>query len=210
MRPVTCLITDRRLQPDGEDGWLAAIGGAAAAGVDLVQVRERDLDGAALLRLTRGAVAAVRGTRTRVLVNDRVDVALAAGAHGVHLRGNSMPASRVRAVVPRGFVIGRAVHGTDDAKVAWRDGGVDLLVFGHVFATPSKPGLEPAGPEQLRRVVEATPLPVLALGGITPQRFGAVAGTGAAGFAAIGLFSGVAADTMADMLAAARAAFAPR
>ena len=208
MRPVTCMITDRRrLARQGEDAILASIAAAAAAGVDLVQVRERDLGGAALLRLTRGAFASVRGTPTRVLVNDRVDVALAAAAHGVHLRGDSVPAARVRAIAPRGFLVGRSIHGAADAARAWRDGGVDLLVFGHVYRSPSKPGLEPAGIERLRQVVAATPIPVLALGGITAERFDEVAATGAAGFAAIGLFADAGSGAMREMLAAAQAAF---
>ena len=208
MFPVTCMITDRRQLPGtGEGAWLGSIAAAAAAGMDLVQIRERDLEGAALLRLTRAAIAGVRGTRTRVLVNDRLDVALAAGAHGVHLRGDSVPAARVRAVAPPGFLVGRSVHGVDDAVRAWRDGGVDLLVFGHVYETASKAGLAPAGTARLRQVVESTPIPVLALGGITADRFDDVASSGAAGFAAIRLFTGAGAVDMQDTLTAAQAVF---
>jgi thiamine-phosphate diphosphorylase len=205
---VTCMITDRhRLAGPGEDMWLASIAAAAAAGVDLVQVRERDLDGAVLLRLTRRAVACVRGTRTRVLVNDRVDVALAGGAHGVQLRGGSMPAARVRAIAPPGFLVGRSIHSEEEAVQTWRAGGADFGVFGHVFPTSSKAGREPAGRETLRRVVAATPLPVLALGGITADQFDDVAWSGAAGFAAIGLFAGVTDDALRQTLATARRAF---
>jgi thiamine-phosphate pyrophosphorylase len=201
------MITDR--QRLGEDGTIAAIAAAAAAGVDLVQVRERDLDGRALVSLTRRALAGVRGTRTRVLVNERVDVALAAGAHGVHLRGDSLPAARVRAIAPRGFLVGRSIHSASDAVRVWRDGGVDLLVFAPVYPTSSKPGLEPAGLDRLRQAVTASPLPVLALGGITVERFGDVAATGAAGFAAIGLFAATGA-AMPHLVGAARDAFTRR
>jgi thiamine-phosphate diphosphorylase len=208
VHPVTCMITDRQRLPDrSEAALLASVATAAAAGVDLVQVRERDLDGGALLRLTRGAVAAVRGTSTRVLVNDRVDIALAAAAHGVHLRGDSMPAGRVRAIAPPGFLIGRSIHAVDEAVAAWRAGGVDFMVFGHVYATASKAGLEPAGHATLRQAVRATPVPVLALGGIAADRLGEVAGTGAAGVAAIGLFAGASSAAIRELLAAARDAF---
>ena len=210
MHPVTCMITDRTRRPGAGDAWLASIAAAAAAGVDLVQVRERDLDGAALLRLTRDAVACVRGTRTRILVNDRLDVALAGGAHGVQLRGDSMPAARVRAVAPAGFLVGRSIHSAAEAVHAWRAGGVDFMVFGHVFATPSKAGRQPAGPLALRDVVAATPLPVLAVGGITAANVADVAATGAAGFAAIGLFTGAGPDATRETLSAARGAFGHR
>ena len=208
MLPVTCMITDRRQLPGTDDGaWRASIAAAAVAGVDLVQIRERDLEGAALLRLTRDAVAGVRGTRTRVLVNDRLDVAIAGGAHGVHLRGDSVPASRVRAVAPPGFLVGRSVHGVDEAVRVWRDGGVDLLVFGHVYETASKRRLAPAGTARLRQVVESTPIPVLALGGITADRFDDIASSGAAGFAAIRLFAEAGSAGMQETLTAAQAAF---
>src|SRR5688572_7868800 len=93
VRPVACMITDRsRLGAGWEDALVARVAAAARDGVDLVQVRERDLDARVLTRVVERCVAAVARTRTRVLVNDRVDVALAAGAHGVHLRGDSMPA----------------------------------------------------------------------------------------------------------------------
>jgi thiamine-phosphate pyrophosphorylase len=190
MRPVICLITDRRrLGPDAEDRLVRRIGAAARAGVHLVQIRERDLDGGPLARLVGRCVAAVRGTPARVLVNDRVDVALAAGAHGVHLRADSMPAPRVRTIVPRGFVIGRSVHGADEAARAVGAGGVDYLIVGTVFATASKPGTRAAGVRVLAEVAAGATVPVLAVGGVTRQTVRDVAATGAAGVAAIGLFA---------------------
>jgi thiamine-phosphate pyrophosphorylase len=110
------MVTDRqRLGADAEDLLVDRVAAAARAGVHLVQVRERDLEGAALMQLVERCVVAVRSTFARVIVNDRLDVALAAGAHGVHLRSDSMPAGRVRAVVPRGFLIGRSVHAAGEA-----------------------------------------------------------------------------------------------
>jgi thiamine-phosphate diphosphorylase len=187
--PVVCLITDRARGGGGADAVVARAAWAARAGVHLIQVRERDLDGGPLTTLVRQCVDAVRGTRARVLVNDRVDVALAAGAHGVHLRADSMPAPRVRALCPPGFVVGRSVHTRDEAVAAAAGGGLDYLLFGTVFATASKPGRVPAGLSALADVALAVSLPVLAVGGITPDKVDEVVGAGAAGFAAIGMFA---------------------
>ena len=116
MKAITCLITDRRrLSDPGPEGVLRQVRGAAANGIQLVQIRERDLDARTLYDLCQRAVDIVRGTATRVIVNDRLDVALAANAHGVQLRGGSFPGSRVRPVVPRGFLIGQSVHSPDEA-----------------------------------------------------------------------------------------------
>ncbi len=189
MKPVICLVTDRRRFPGGsEAALLECIAAAARAGVHLIQIRERDLDARALTRIAVAAVEAVRGTSTRILINDRTDVALAAGAHGVHLRGDSVPAARVREIVPPGFLIGRSVHSAEEAGREARAGGLDYLMFGTVFDTSSKPGLVGSGPETLAAVARVIPLPVLGIGGIDLSRMGAVAEAGAAGFAGIGLF----------------------
>ena len=185
-----CLITDRRrLGPDGENRLAGRVAAAARAGVHLVQIRERDLDGGPFLRLVAGCVDAVRGTRARILVNDRVDVALAAGAHGVHLRADSVAASRVRRIVPPGFLIGRSVHSVTEAVRAAVDGGADYLMFGTVFSTTSKPDHAAAGATALAEVVVATSLPVLAVGGVTVATAPDAARAGAAGIAAIALFA---------------------
>jgi thiamine-phosphate diphosphorylase len=199
VRPVLCLVTDRyRLagHPASRSGAreeadvvVECAAAAARAGVDLIQVRERDLEGDPLTRLVRRCVEAVAGTRTRVLVNDRVDVALAAGAHGVHLPGHGVPAARVRAIVPRGFLIGRSVHHATEAARVVGEGGLDYLVFGTVFATASKPGIAPAGLEGLAAAAAAVPLPVLAIGGVDAARALEIARTGAAGAAAIEMFA---------------------
>ncbi len=214
MNPVLALITDRRrLQGEPGAAWerslVRQVGEAARAGVSLVQVREPGLEAAALVRLVAACVAAVRGTTCRVVVNDRLDVALAAGAHGVHLRGVSVPADRARRLVPRPLLVGRSVHTVEE--VAGPDKGlVDYLLFGAVFETASKPGRPAAGLEALAGAVAATTIPVLALGGVTPERFAAVARTGAAGLAGIGLFAVAAPGAPARIVAAARAAFDTR
>jgi thiamine-phosphate pyrophosphorylase len=207
------MISDR-FRPNGPpaagapaDRLAARVAVAARAGVHLVQIRERDLDGGPLVRLVRACVQGVRGTPARVIVNDRVDVALAAGAHGVHLRADSMPAARVRALTPAGFLVGRSVHAADEAARVDADGGLDYLVFGTVFASRSKPGQPPSGTGMLAEVVRATRLPVLAVGGVAPANFEAVARTGAAGFAAIGLFADAEDEGVRASVASAQAAF---
>jgi thiamine-phosphate diphosphorylase len=184
------MVTDRlRLDGDREQALVERVGAAARAGVHLIQVRERDLAARPLTWLVERCVEAVRGTRARVLVNDRVDVALAAGAHGVHLRGDSMPAARVRILAPPAFLIGRSVHSPEDARRAQAGEGLDYLVFGTVFGTASKPGAVVSGLDALVQVVAATRLPVIAIGGMNAATVPGVGATGAAGFAAIGLFA---------------------
>jgi thiamine-phosphate diphosphorylase len=125
-----------------------------------------------------------------MLVNDRIDVALAAGAGGVHLPGGAVSSARVRAIVPQSFLVGRSVHSAGEAIEAALDGGCDYLVFGSVFATRSKPaGHAVAGLDALAGVCAAVQLPVLAIGGITPARVPDLVRAGAAGIAAIGLFA---------------------
>ncbi len=127
------------------------------------------------------------GSRTLVVVNDRVDVALAARAHGVHLRSDSMATAEVRRMAPSAFLIGRSVHGLDEARQ--HAGGTDYLIAGAVWATASKPAGHPLlGVEGLAQVVRAVGVPVLAIGGVTLDRTHEVAAAGAAGLAAIGLF----------------------
>ncbi|MBI2189304.1 MAG: thiamine phosphate synthase [Acidobacteria bacterium] len=219
MRPVICLVTPPlvRLKPDTTyvasgfsrtiDALIDRIGAAARAGVHLVQIRQPGLDGRSLLALAGGAVAAVRGTGTRVVVNDRLDVALAAGAHGVHLRGDSVPAARARSASPRGFLIGRSVHRLEEARAAAGEGAVDYLIYGTVFDTDSKPAATAAGTDALAEVCAAVPVPVLAIGGMAVDRLGAVAAAGADGFAAIGLFARATPDGVRAIVEQAARAF---
>ena len=161
---------------------------AAAAGVNLIQIRERDLDGGPLMRIVSASLEAVRGTRARVLVNDRLDVALAAGAHGIHLRADSFDAPRIRPRVPPGFLIGRSVHSVPEAVMAAERGAIDYLIFGTVFESVSKPGAAPAGIRQLSAVTAATRIPVLAIGGMISDNIESVMAAGAAGIAGISMF----------------------
>jgi thiamine-phosphate pyrophosphorylase len=214
-RPVIAMVTDsqRSSRSAGEaiDALVSSIRRAAQAGVDLIQIRERAFDDRRLLELANRVRQAVSGSLARVLVNDRVDVALTAGAAGVHLPGHGVSAARVRAMVPDGFVIGRSVHSEADALQAEREGGCDYLVFGSVFATPSKPaGYEPAGLQALSRVCSVVRLPVLAIGGITLERAEEVAQAGAAGIAAIGLFASGDQDELVDTVRRLRLALGAR
>jgi thiamine-phosphate pyrophosphorylase len=198
---MTCLVTDRRqltgtadLTDRGRRCLVDQAQHAADAGVDIVQVRERDLPAAALAALVRDLLAAVHGTRTRIVVNDRLDVAVACGADGVHLRGDSMPIDAARRLAPDGFAIGKSVHSTEDAIAA---AGADYLVAGTVFPTPSKDrSVTLLGVEGLRRIATAVSIPVLGIGGMTEERISEIARSGAAGWAAIGLF--MAAATASD------------
>jgi len=179
LHPILCLITDRRRFGDG---WALAtverVHAAARAGVHLVQVRERDLDGGLLVSLVRACVDAVDGTRARVLVNDRLDVALAVGADGVHLGGGSVPADVARRLLGADALIGVSTHAPGEAPA-----DADLAFFGPVYATPSKGGAQ--GEARLAEAVRAAAIPVLAIGGVTAARVPAVRAAGAAGAAVI-------------------------
>jgi thiamine-phosphate pyrophosphorylase len=139
------------------------------------------MDARPLVELVRAVVGIARGSATRVLVNDRLDLALAAGADGVHLPSNGLPLTDVR---PRIGLVGVSTHTVTEA-VAAEAGKADFVVFGPVFATPGK---TPAGVDALRRVVEAVRLPVFAIGGITPRNANDTLSAGAAGIAGIRMF----------------------
>jgi thiamine-phosphate pyrophosphorylase len=187
--PIICLVTDRRRLPAPHgDSLVRLAADAAAAGVSLIHLRERDLDDRQLLALTRRIVSAAAGTGAAVVVNERVDVALAAGAAGVHLRADSLPAARVRSIVPPGFLIGRSIHAASEARTA--GDGADYLAMGTVYPSRSKSAGAPvAGVAGLAAACAAGAVPVLAIGGVTCGTLGELARAGAAGVAAIGMFS---------------------
>jgi thiamine-phosphate pyrophosphorylase len=210
-RRILCYVTDRVGLAAGEvradEGARARrlieqIRMAIEAGVDWVQIREKDLSGRALMELTREVVAVAAGVtaadqRARVIVNDRFDVAVAAGAGGVHLGGESLPVREVvrwraeQRSVRAGltdFLIGASCHSIEAARAAAGD-GADYIIFGPVFETPSKMKFgAPAGIEKLREVCAAVRIPVLAIGGINASNGGECFRAGAAGIAAIRLF----------------------
>lgn len=191
---TVCVVTDRRqLSPDARTPrdevvaltrWLED---AVPAGIDLIQLRERDLPARLLADVARAVSRLVEGSSTRVVVNDRPDVAVAAGCDGVHLRGDGPDVARVRAMAPnargsRSWMVGRSVHTWAEAEA---HSEAHYLLFGAVYRSGPKPG---RGLDALRAVVASTPAPVLAIGGLTAARAAACVGAGAAGVAAIGLF----------------------
>jgi thiamine-phosphate pyrophosphorylase len=182
-----CYITDGK-QLGGQ--LLAVIERALLAGVDLVQIREKELSARELFELTRAAVGLVRGrdTRAKILVNARADVALAAGAHGVHLPAGSVSPAEIRRVSPPGFVVGVSCHHPHEVGRAAKE-GADFVVFGPVFETASKRVYgPPQGLQRLREACATAGIPVLALGGVGPGNAAQCLAAGAVGLAGISLF----------------------
>jgi thiamine-phosphate pyrophosphorylase len=199
LRPWICLVTDRRRlcdadarrthEPGTNERLIELVRDAAEAGVDLIQVREPDVEAGALCALVERCLRATEGSGVRIVVNDRLDVALAVGAAGVHLSSRSVPADRVRSIAPAPFLVGRSVHDARETAAQVAAGGLDYLVFGTVFESASKPGMPPVGLQRLREAVQsAGSVPVLAIGGLTTTTAPLAAAAGAAGVAAIGAF----------------------
>ncbi len=194
---ILCYVTDRRglapnLPAEAQPAALTErIRTAIAAGVDWVQLREKDLTARQFAQLAAEAARAAQGRHTKILVNDRLDVALAAGASGVHLGRQSIPVSAVagkRKLLPDGFLIGASCHSLPEAEAAAR-AGADYVIFGPVFATPSKAAYgPPQGTEKLAEVCARVRVPVIAIGGITAENAAGCLRAGAAGIAAIRLF----------------------
>ncbi len=185
-RPLYYYITDRT----GLAGTtlLASIRRQVARGVDFVQIREKDLPDGTLYELAVRAARVARGTGCKVLLNGRADLAAAAGLDGVHLPAGGPGVADFRPWVPQGFLIGVSVHSRAEALRA-AAAGADYLLLGHVFPTRSKVGYgPPLGISALSAVCASVRIPVLALGGMRPERLSAVMRAGAAGIAGITLF----------------------
>jgi thiamine-phosphate pyrophosphorylase len=202
--PLLCYVTDRHSlseinSAEQRETLLRKIAAAAEAGVDWIQIREKDLSGKDCSSLTkevlqRAATFSANKTSTvRILVNDRLDVALSEGAGGVHLGEKSLPLAEVKRLVekrgePRDFLIGVSCHSLEAARSA-ANGCADYLFFGPVFGTPSKAAFgAPQGLERLGEVCRAVSIPVLAIGGITLANASDCFAAGASGIAAIRLF----------------------
>lgn len=191
--PLVYLITDRRMLPHANHetqitSLIEFVKSAITAGVDMIQIRERDLSTRETYSLTETVASEARARNARVLVNDRADVAACASA-GVHLTTRSLPARIVRDTFGPAMHVAVSTHSIEEAIEA-EQGGADFIVFGPVFETESKRAFgPPVGIPALRRVIERVRIPVIALGGIKIDNFHHALEAGAAGIAAISLFA---------------------
>jgi thiamine-phosphate pyrophosphorylase len=207
-KPILCYVTDRQSlsaapQKNVMDQLLDKIELLAAAGVDWIQLREKDLSGKQSAALTREALRRVSKqggetkSATRIIVNDRLDVALAEQTDGVHLGENSLPVEEAKRLLLSSpaaqslghkFLVGVSCHSLEAAKSA-AAAGADYLFFGPIFATPSKAAYgSPQGLDRLAEVCSSLNIPVLAIGGITLENASSCFSAGASGLAAIRLF----------------------
>jgi thiamine-phosphate pyrophosphorylase len=148
-----------------------------------VQIREKRLTARLLFELATAAASITQGSATKLVINDRADIAIAAGANGVHLTSHSLPTDVVRKMVPEHFIVGRSAHSVDEVLSA-RKAGADYVLFGPVFETPGKDGTQ--GLDRLREACVATrTFPVIAIGGIDDTNVRIALDAGAAGVAAI-------------------------
>jgi thiamine-phosphate pyrophosphorylase len=200
-----CYITDRlALAPEL---LLPRIQAAVEAGVDLVQLREKDLPTRELAELAEAAVRTCRGTGTKIVINDRLDIAMGLAADGVHLGGQSLPAEIVRREAGKDFLIGVSCHSLDEALEA-EAAGADYILLGPIFETPSKLRYgPPLGLAKLSEVARRTTIPVLALGGITVERVAECLAAGARGIAGIRIFQDCL--SLAERVRELRAQFSP-
>jgi thiamine-phosphate pyrophosphorylase len=187
------LVSDRRITRSGIDetagaeidALVTAVDTACRAGVRAIQIREKDLDAKTLYALTRRVRAVTDECRARLFVNDRVDVALAVGADGVHCPEQGFPVVDAKRLLEPAGQVGVSTHSLERARLAEVE-GADFITFGPVFATASKKAYgAPQGLEALGAVAQAVDIPVFAIGGITPERVSACLDHGATGVALI-------------------------
>lgn len=178
-----CLVTDRH-QARGRD-LVLVVEECLAAGLRAVQLREKDVGAAELTRLARALRGPTAARHALLIVNDRVDVALAAGADGVQRTSTSLSIDDIRAVADKRLLVGASTHSLEEARAA-EEAGADWVIFGPVYDTPSKRRYgAPQGLVALERVTQAVGVPVIAIGGVTPERVAEVCAAGARGVAVI-------------------------
>ena len=195
-RPIIYLVTNGKTttstSPNSSEfsDILRLVESAVASEISLIQLREKNLSARVLFELASQVATLTRGTNTRVLVNDRFDIALASGASGVQLTSRSVSAELVRKHCGEEFLIGVSTHSLTEATLAAKKGG-DFVLFGPVFETESKREFgPPQGTDKLSEVVSALkPFPVIAIGGLTVHKVKECLATGASGVAAIKLLN---------------------
>ena len=202
---ITSGLTDETTTPAAADflNILSLVRSAVAAQIDLIQIREKKLSANVLYELAGSAAEITRASSTKLLINDRADIAAASGADGVHLTASSLAVAVVRQTFGEEFLIGASAHSLQEAGDA-RNGGADFAVFGPVFATASKTKYgEPLGLETLERVCsELKAFPILAIGGVSTSNAADCMGAGARGVAAITMLQRP--ETLADVAAEIR------
>jgi thiamine-phosphate pyrophosphorylase len=198
-KPILYLITRgatvEATTPESEEfrNILQQASAAVTAGIQLIQIREKQLTARVLFELTARVVAIARGSSTRVLVNDRADIATSAGADGVHLTTRSLTPDVIRKMFGANFLIGASTHSLTEAQAACRE-GADFAVFGPIFPSPSpSPSKEKYGPplgagQLIEATRELSPFPLIALGGISIENVHECLLAGASGIAGITLF----------------------
>jgi thiamine-phosphate pyrophosphorylase len=188
---ITRDVTVETTTPESEafHNILQQVSSAVTTGIQLIQIREKRITARVLFELTSRAVAIARGSSTRILVNDRADIAAAAGADGVHLTTRSLNPDVIRKAFGDEFLIGASTHSLSEAEMA-RSEGADFAVFGPIFATPSKENYgAPLGVDQLFAAArQLTPFPLIALGGVSLENAIECLEAGAQGIAGITLF----------------------
>jgi thiamine-phosphate diphosphorylase len=187
MDPTLYVILDRSAARDRDLG--ALLESIIAGGVRMVQLREKAWPSGRLLPLAERLRARCRAAGVTFIVNDRVDLALAVGADGVHLGQDDLPSRAARPLLRPGMILGRSTHSVEQARAAMAE-GADYIAVGSMFPTATKPDFELVGPDLIRKLRPEIPVPLIGIGGITPANVGEVVGAGADGVAVISAVCG--------------------
>lgn len=177
-----CLVTDRRFL--GERSLVKVVEEAIRGGVDMIQLREKGMEARPWLELAGQLARLCRKNKVFFIVNDRVDIAAASGADGVHLGQDDFPVAAARKFLGRNKIIGKSTHSIDQARAALKE-EVDYLAVGPIFWTDTKTIDRPVGPQLVGQVRRLTRKPILAIGGIKPENAASVIAAGATGVAVV-------------------------